>query len=218
MPAWAISVLVHVIAILILALFVTEPPRKPPVVAIVASTSEPDEAFEDLAIEIPEETPIETTDPVADVDMTTDVVVENVQTVSDASDVEAAPLAVDLADFGAATAPAADLLATIGAAGGVGATGLGGRKNARNMALAGGAARTPRRPSTGRSSGSPPTNSAMAAGRPTSKTVHRARASARTPAAPSATPVASRRSGCCHFLVAATPMRKAPTARRFRRG
>lgn len=138
MPAWAISVLVHVIAVLVLALFVTEPPRKPPVVAIVASTAEPDEAFEDLAIEIPEETPVETTDPVADVDMTTDVVVENVQTVSDASDVEAAPLAVDLADFGAATAPTADLLATIGAAGGVGASGLGGRKNARKMAMAGG--------------------------------------------------------------------------------
>jgi hypothetical protein len=85
---------------------------------------------------MPQDTPVETTDPVADVAVTTDVVVEST-VVSDAADVDAAPLAVELSDFGDVTAPASDMLSTIGAVGGTGG-GYGGRKNAGQLAMTGG--------------------------------------------------------------------------------
>jgi hypothetical protein len=136
-PAWAVSMLVHIVALLAMAMIVSEPPKKEQAIAIVSSPSEAEESFEEFEEETPVDTPIQTSDPVSDVVVTTDVVVENVQVVSDASDVDAAPLAVELSDFGDVTAPASDMLSTIGAVGGTGG-GLGGRKNAGQMAATGG--------------------------------------------------------------------------------
>jgi hypothetical protein len=137
-PAWAVSMLVHIVALLAMALIVSEPPKKEVSVSIVSSTAEDEENFEEFEEEMPEETPVDpSTDPVADVAVTTDVVVENVQVVSDASDVDAAPLAVELSEFGDITAPASDMLSTIGAVGGTGG-GYGGRKNAGRLAATGG--------------------------------------------------------------------------------
>ena len=135
-PAWAVSMLVHIIALLAMALIVTEPPKKEAVVSIVSSAPEAEENFEEFEEKTPEDTPVETSDPVADVAVTTDVVIEST-VVSDAADVDAAPLAVELSEFGDVTAPASDMLSTIGAVGGTGG-GLGGRKNAGQLAGAGG--------------------------------------------------------------------------------
>jgi hypothetical protein len=134
-PAWAVSMLVHIVALLAMALIVTEPPKKEAAVSIVSSASE-EENFEEFEEQMPENTPVETTDPVADVAVTTDVVVEST-VVSDAADVDAAPLAVELSEFGDITAPASDMLSTIGAVGGTGG-GYGGRKNAGQLAASGG--------------------------------------------------------------------------------
>jgi hypothetical protein len=69
----------------------------------------------------------------------TDVtVIEPVQVVSTADDVDAAPLTVDLSAIGDSTAPATDMLSTVGVPGGKGTSGLGGRANASALAAAGG--------------------------------------------------------------------------------
>jgi hypothetical protein len=134
-PAWAVSMLVHIVALLAMALIVTEPPKKEAAVSIVSSPST-DENIQEFEENTPLETPVETTDPVADVAVTTDVVIESTA-VSDANDVDAAPLAVELSEFGDITAPASDMLSTIGAVGGTGG-GMGGRKNAAALAGGGG--------------------------------------------------------------------------------
>ncbi|MFM8291916.1 MAG: hypothetical protein ACKOC4_09490, partial [Planctomycetia bacterium] len=70
-PAWAVSMLVHIVAILAMALIVSEPPKKEVGVSIVSSTAEDEENFEEFEEEIPEETPVDpSTDPVADVAVT----------------------------------------------------------------------------------------------------------------------------------------------------
>jgi len=134
-PAWAVSMGVHVVALLAMALIVTEPPKKEAAVSIIASV--PDETpFEDLEDGMPEN-PVESTDPVADVAIPTDVVIEDAKVVADAQDVDAAPLSVDITEFSDITAAATDMLSTIGVAGATG-KGFGGRRNAAGLAGAGG--------------------------------------------------------------------------------
>ena len=135
-PAWAVSMLVHIVALLAMALIVTEPPKKEAAISIVSSAPDAEESLEEFEEETPLETPVETPDPVADTDVavTTDVVVESTA-VSDANDVEAAPLAVDFSQFGDITAPASDVLSTAGAIGGTG-KGIGARRG-NAAALAG---------------------------------------------------------------------------------
>jgi hypothetical protein len=180
-----------------MALIVSEPPKKEVSVSIVSSTAEDEENFEEFEEEMPEETPVDpSTDPVADVAVTTDVVVENVQVVSDASDVDAAPLAVELSEFGDITAPASDMLSTIGAVGGTGG-GYGGRKNAGRLAATGG--------------GGADTESAV------DKALKwfiapAARGSARMPRVMARTAVPPRRWRCFRSSAAATRTRKAPTS------
>jgi len=138
MPAWAISMLVHIVALLTMALIAgnNETPEQPTVITSTASESE-EEFSEFEEQDTPEETPEEMVDPVADVMVTTEVAVEPVEVVSLADDLDAAPLAVELTDFGSETAPASDMMATIGAIGGTGG-GLGGRANAKKLAMSSG--------------------------------------------------------------------------------
>ena len=136
MPAWAISMLVHIVALLAMALMVTPPPEKEKVTVITSSGPEVEEEFEDIS----EDEPVEQTEQVETADMVapTDVtVVEPVQVVSNADDVDAAPLTVELSAIGDSTAPATEMMSTIGVAGGKG-SGLGGRANASALAAAGG--------------------------------------------------------------------------------
>jgi hypothetical protein len=138
MPAWAISMLVHIVALLTMALIAGESTQVEKPTVITSSNSEEEEEFSEFEEEdMPEEQAEDVTDPVADVMVTTEVAVEPVEVVSLADDLEAAPLAVELTDFGSETAPASDMMSTIGAIGGTGG-GLGGRANAAKIAAAGG--------------------------------------------------------------------------------
>jgi len=136
MPAWAISTLVHVVALLAMALVKPTTEEKPPP-RIITSTPSPDveETFEEFEDELPLENPIETTDATEMAVPTEMTVVEEVQVVSDAADIDAAPAAFELTDFGAETAPASDMLSTLGAVGGT-AGGFGGRTNSAALAAA----------------------------------------------------------------------------------
>lgn len=136
MPAWAVSMLVHVVALLALAL--VEPTiEKKPEARVITSVPVPDveESFEEFEDELPLETPVDATDLNEMVVPTEMSVVEEVQVVSDASDIDAAPAAFELTDFGAETAPASDMLASLGALGGT-AGGFGGRTNSAAIAAA----------------------------------------------------------------------------------
>jgi hypothetical protein len=138
MPAWAISMLVHIVALLTMALIAGESTQVEKPTVITSSNSEEEEEFSEFEEEdMPEDQPEEVTDPVADVMVTTEVAVEPVEVATLADDLEAAPLAVELTDFGSETAPASDMMSTIGAIGGTGG-GLGGRANAAKIAAASG--------------------------------------------------------------------------------
>ena len=136
-PAWAISMLVHVVALLGMALVVSNPPTKEVARIISSSTSEVEEEFTEFEDELAEQPPVDVANPAADIALTTEVAVAPVEVVSDADDLDAAPLAVELTDFGTETAPASDMMATVGAVGGM-AGGLGGRAQAAKLAIAGG--------------------------------------------------------------------------------
>ena len=136
-PAWAISMLVHVVALLGMALVVSNPPTKEVARIISSSTSEVEEEFTEFEDELAEQPPVDVAHPAADIALTTEVAVAPVEVVSDADDLDAAPLAVELTDFGTETAPASDMMATVGAVGGM-AGGLGGRAQAAKLAIAGG--------------------------------------------------------------------------------
>lgn len=125
-PAWAVSMLLHIVVLLSMALIVQEPPKEEKPRVIVSSAPEVVENFEEF-----EEQPLEPQPDSPEV-VSNEVVlpdatfVENVQVVSDAADLDAAPLAVEFTDFSTETAASSDLLASVGAIGGQ-AGGLGGR-------------------------------------------------------------------------------------------
>ena len=137
-PAWAISMLAHVVVLLVMALMSIPAIEKARVTVITAPQAEAEREFEDV-----EELVVEDVD-IAEISELPDVVipesmptVEDVAVVANAADVDAAPLAVALTDFSAQTAPAADMLSTVGAIGGT-AGGFGGRADAARLAAAGG--------------------------------------------------------------------------------
>ena len=135
-PAWVVSVLVHVIALLAMALFVTKPPEKPVAVAIFSSASESDEPVaeftDDLPTEMPQPDPVATEEPVPDQPVVVDPGV-----ISDAADTTAAPLAVDTSAFGDISAPASNLLGSVtGVAGGKDLGGAYGRRGNPGQAAA----------------------------------------------------------------------------------
>jgi len=135
-PAWAISMLVHIVALLTMALITSSGPDEEKLTVITSSTSEAEEEFSELEDQNMDVSP-DAVDPVPDVVVAADVAVEPVEVVAMADDLDAAPLAVELTDFGSETAPASDMMATIGAIGGT-AGGLGGRAQAAKLAAAGG--------------------------------------------------------------------------------
>ena len=136
--ACGISMLVHIVALLSMALVVTQTPEKEKPREIVSTAAEAVEEFEEFS-EQPIDQPVsdapQSNEPVVP---TTDVsVVPDVQVVASADAIEAAPLAVELTDFGSETAPATDLASSMGAVGGTGG-GFGGRANASKIAAASG--------------------------------------------------------------------------------
>ncbi len=137
-PAWGVSMVIHIVALLVMALIAGEAMLVEKPTVITSSTSEPEEEFNEVEDEKMDDVPEEAVDPMPDVVVTADVAVEPVEAVSLAEDLTAAPLTVELMDFGSQTAPASDMMSTIGAVGGKDAGGLGGRANAGKLAAAGG--------------------------------------------------------------------------------
>ncbi len=135
-PAWAISMLVHIVVLLAMALMVSEPPKTDKPRVITSSGPEVEEEFTEFEDDLPDQS-VETSDPTAEVAVTTEVAVTPVEVVANADDLEAAPLAVEFTDFGTETAPASDMMSQMGAIGGT-AGGLGGRSQAGRLAKAGG--------------------------------------------------------------------------------
>jgi hypothetical protein len=132
-PAWAVSMILHIVVLLAMALIVSDPPREEKPRLITSTPGEPTQEFEEFVeeqIEQPTDAQ-EVTDAVVMPESTT---VEEVQVVSDANDLDAAPLSVELSDFGAETAASSDLISTVGVIGGKAAGGLGGRSNPKMRA------------------------------------------------------------------------------------
>ena len=119
-PAWAVSLLVHLIAFIALALVVTGPTNILPPTPITSSISERVEEFTEFEVQemSTDDLITDAEDPAADLLVTADVAVEPVEVASLANDLDAAPLSVELADFGADSAAPSDMLASVGAIGG----------------------------------------------------------------------------------------------------
>lgn len=133
--AMGVSTLVHVIALLIMALAIQREPEKEQPRIIVSTPTDAIEEVEDLAIETLPDQPEQTADPVdAAIAVPDAVVTPDVPVVISAADLDAAPLAVELTDFSHETVPPSDLLASVGAVTGK-SGGLGGRSGAKRSQL-----------------------------------------------------------------------------------
>jgi hypothetical protein len=139
-PSWMVSAVVHFIALVILALITVAPPAVSTVMQIAAP---PPEALEEIE-ELQEEKIEMKLDPTVS-DERSDVVaqltaevVETTDTPSVAMDVDAAPVSVELSDFGEETAPKNDLMATIGSFTGTGVSGRGEAMRGQMVARVGG--------------------------------------------------------------------------------
>jgi hypothetical protein len=118
-PAWAVSMLVHIVVLLSMALIVQEPPKEEKARVITSSAPEVVEEFEEFVEDIQVEQP-DTPDQqeFTEAVVTDAAVVENVEVVTDASEVDAASVAVEFTDFSTETAASQDLLSSVGAVGG----------------------------------------------------------------------------------------------------
>jgi hypothetical protein len=130
-PAWAISMLVHIIVLLSMALVVNEVPKPEAPRMITASAPEVEENFEEFEEELPQEDPGPQQDITDAVALPESANVEAVQVVSTADELDAAPISVELADFGSETVAASDLLSSVGVVGAKAAGGLGGRTDTK---------------------------------------------------------------------------------------
>jgi hypothetical protein len=136
LPSFAVSMLVHIVALLALALIVNAPPKLEPPRLITSSAPETEEEFAEEFEEPPEEfEEVEVADVTEAVVMPEAVTaVEDVVVESLADDVDAAAVSVELTDFSTETAPSSDLLQQVGAIGGK-AGGLGGRSGSQRAKL-----------------------------------------------------------------------------------
>lgn len=126
-PSWMVSMLVHVIVLLVLALsYLSEPDKNKQTVLSVATRGEPTEV-EQFEIQEMEPINVETTTAQSDVvsALTSTELPTEVMNVGVANDVEAAAISVDLVDFGAKTAPKSDLMKQVGTVAGEGLDGRG---------------------------------------------------------------------------------------------
>lgn len=134
-PAWAVSMLLHIVILLSMALIGQEMPKEEKPRTIVSSAPEVQEEFEEFEEELPEDQPnTPEQDVTNEVVLPDATVVTDVQVVTDAADVDAAAVSVEFTDFSTETAPSSDLLSAVGAVGGT-AGGMGGRSGAQRQKL-----------------------------------------------------------------------------------
>jgi hypothetical protein len=141
MPSALVSGVVHFFVIIILAFLTIAPPPARTAVQIVTPPEEEMEEVEEFQEEKIEINVDETQ--VSDersnvVQAVMQDIVEPTDTPSVAMDVDAAPIAVELSEFGEETAPKNDLLASVGAYSGSGVSGRGAAMRGQMVAAAGG--------------------------------------------------------------------------------
>jgi hypothetical protein len=139
-PSSVVSGVVHFITILILALLTFSPKIETRALAINAPPPEEVEEIEELQeekieIKLDEVVSNERSEVVSQIMQN---VVEPTEVPTIAQDVDAAPLAVELSDFGEETAPKNDLMATVGAYTGSGVSGRGAAAQGQLVAKYGG--------------------------------------------------------------------------------
>lgn len=140
-PAWLVSMILHVLVLLTLALIVTPPP--PEYAGIKEIESPPTEVFQEVeelqVVELPDDQKsVEEVQDITEAPETVDV--ESVEVVSDATDLAAAQMSVDVTDINTDINMSTDLLKTVGKSGGT-KSGFGGRSSAvvqKDMIKAGG--------------------------------------------------------------------------------
>lgn len=144
LPAWMISMVVHVVLLMALAMVNLQSQKSSgPAVISVANTKE----------DVAEVEEFEITDVLEPVDISVNVNADapvlqsiaaemptEVTTVSAATDMDAAAMTVELTDFGEQTAPKNDLMKTIGAVSGSGLDGRGAANRKKMVSSAGGTA------------------------------------------------------------------------------
>lgn len=140
LPSSLISGVVHFIAFLVLALTTMSPPPVNATLSINAGPSDKNEKADELQNE-KIEAPIDQ----SAADERTEVaqqVLQNVVVATEAAsvsiDVDAAPIHIDLSDFGDKVAPKSDLMASIGAVTGSGLSGRGAAERGQMVAMVGG--------------------------------------------------------------------------------
>jgi hypothetical protein len=140
-PAWMVSFVVHLFTIVILALLTIEPKIISNMVQMTAPPEEEIEEVEELKeekIEINVDETLVSEERSNVVQQLTAEVVETTDTPTVAMDADAAPVSVELSDFGEETAPKSDLMATIGAFTGTGVAGRGEAMRGQMVAKYGG--------------------------------------------------------------------------------
>jgi hypothetical protein len=141
MPSWAVSGVVHFIGVIILALINVTPPPQSQQISTVSPPTEKEEEVEEFKEEKMEINVTETTVAATSSDVVaalTSDVVETTDTPSVAMDVDAAPVHIELSDFGEQTAPKNDLMAQVGAVTGTGVAGRGEAQRGQMVAKYGG--------------------------------------------------------------------------------
>ncbi len=141
-PAWIVSMVLHVVVLTSLALIVTPPP--PEHAGIKAIESPPTDVFKEVeelqVVELPDDQKsVEEVEDIAEAP--DDIAVESVEVVSEANDLAAASeMAVEVTDMSTDISMSTDLLKTVGKSGGT-KTGFGARSSAasqKEMIKAGG--------------------------------------------------------------------------------
>jgi hypothetical protein len=125
-PAWAISMLVHIIVLLSMALVVNELPKPEAPRMIIASAPEVEENFEEFE-DVVEDQPVVPDQETAEfMTLPADSEVREVEVVTQADELDASQTSVEIADISMDVAASTNLLSTVGTVGGT-AAGLGGR-------------------------------------------------------------------------------------------
>jgi hypothetical protein len=141
MPSWAVSGVVHFIGVIILALIDIAPPPTSEQISAYSPPAEETEEVEEfkqekMEINVTETNVANTSSDVVSA-LTSDVV-ETTDTPSVAMDVDAAPVHIELSDFGEQTAPKNDLMAQVGSITGTGLAGRGEAERGKMVAQVGG--------------------------------------------------------------------------------
>ncbi len=127
MPSWMVSMVVHTIAIVVLALFTFSTEQGQELVEMIVPPEEEIEEIEEFTLSevtLTDTPEFESTnEPVTDVQP--QQIITEVSNVEFSDELEAAPIAIELADFSDRTAPKNDLLAEIGTLEGTGLSGRG---------------------------------------------------------------------------------------------